>query len=269
MNFKDILVHIDNRTTCPGRLDVAISLARQQGARLTGVYVVTHPYFGRRDKEGEDLEQQAKSSFEQALATSGVEGEWISVDSVQTGLDVVQAVNLYAHYRDLVVVSQTDRDSTDRSIPADLPERAVLGSGRPVLIVPYAGTFPVMGKRIMMAWRGGPESSRALHDAMPLLRKAECVSITSVQGPGGDEAYELHNADIAEHLQRYNIGATNRKLISGGLSVGDMLLNRCADEGFDLLVMGAFSQSRRGSQTLGEVGRYLLSCMTIPVLMSH
>jgi nucleotide-binding universal stress UspA family protein len=48
-----------------------------------------------------------------------------------------------------------------------------------------------------------------------------------------------------------------------------MLLNRCADEGIDLLVMGAFAQSRRGQQTLGDVGRYLLEFMTVPVLMSH
>ena len=47
------------------------------------------------------------------------------------------------------------------------------------------------------------------------------------------------------------------------------MLNRCADQGVDLLVMGAFSQIRRGNQTLGEVGRYMLESMTIPVLMSH
>ena len=53
------------------------------------------------------------------------------------------------------------------------------------------------------------------------------------------------------------------------VSIGDMLLNRCADEGIDLMVLGAFSQFRRGNQILGDVGRYLLQSMTVPVLMSH
>jgi glycerol kinase len=77
------------------------------------------------------------------------------------------------------------------------------------------------------------------------------------------------SADICEHLKRYALPISSEKLNAGDLSVGDMLLNRCADEGIDLLVMGAFAQSRRGHQTLGEVGCYLLDSMTVPVLMSH
>nr|NIS40362.1 universal stress protein [Desulfuromonadales bacterium] len=84
-----------------------------------------------------------------------------------------QLINLHAHYRDLLVVSQVDFDHPERSSPPDLPERAVLGTGRPVLVVPYAGKFDRIGQRIMLGWRGGPESSRALHDAMPLLKNAE------------------------------------------------------------------------------------------------
>lgn len=121
----------------------------------------------------------------------------------------------------------------------------------------------------MLAWRGGPESSRALHDSLPLLTEADLVKVLTVQGVGGDESYKVHNADICRHLTRYGISVDGEKHVSGDLSVGDMLLNRCADEGIDLLVMGAFAQSRRGLQTLGETGRYLLKFMTVPVLMSH
>ena len=167
------------------------------------------------------------------------------------------------------MVSQTDYEVTDRTIPPDLPEKAVLGSGRPVLVVPYAGEFNQVGKQVMLAWRGGPESSRALHDALPLLRRAKHVQVMTLQGQHGDEAFEKHEADICEHLAKYELPLACEKHVTGSLSVGDMLLNRCADEGIDLLVMGAFAQSRRGHQTLGEVGRYLLQCMTVPVLMSH
>lgn len=269
MNYKDILVHIDNRPTCATRLVTAARLAAQHGARLTGLYVRPHPGYLTRGEDRDALEAEARAPFAAATAGAGLDAEWLSVDALESNLDVAQALNLHAHYHDLVVVSQHDERSIERSIPRDLPERAVLGSGRPVLIVPYAGDFPVLGKRVMLAWRGGPESSRAVHDAMPVLLQAELVRVVSVQGPGGDEAFRSHNADICRHLARYGVTASGEKFNSTGLSVGDLLLNRCADEGLDLLVMGAFSQTRFGQQTLGEVGRHLLGCMTVPVLMSH
>jgi len=269
MNFKDILVHIDNRPTCVSRLQVAIQLATQQNARLSGLYVIPHPYYAPHHRPPQELAEEARARFEQAVNLAGLEMKWICVDTVDSGLDLPNALNLYGHYHDLLVVSQTDLDVPDRTIPPNLPEKAVLGSGRPVLIVPYAGVFKTLGKRTMLAWRGGPESTRALHDALPLLPHADAIQVISIQGRGGDEAYTAHRADICEHLQRYGLQTSCVKLNAGELSVGDLLLSRCADEGIDLLVMGAFSQSRRGHQTLGEVGTQLLKMMTVPVLMSH
>ena len=269
MNLKDILVHVDGRSTCQSRLKVAIALARNQGSRLTGLYVIPHPYYAPHNVDLKERAAQAKQLFMQAVNEADIEAEWVCVDSLESGLDLPHALNLHAHYRDLLVVSQTDYEITDRTIPHDLPEKVVLGSGRPVLVVPYAGTFENFGRQIMLAWRGGPESSRALHDAMPLLRKADHVQVLTIQGLHGDEAYEVHDADIGDHLARYQLPLACEKHVTGDLSVGDMLLNRCADEGVDLLVMGAFAQTRRGRQILGEVGRYMLNYMTIPVLMSH
>jgi nucleotide-binding universal stress UspA family protein len=269
MNFKDILVHIDNRPTCVSRLQVAIQLAQQQQARLTGLYVIPHPYYASHHLNPQQLADEARARFETTVAAAGLRSEWLCVDCLQSGLDLAQAITLQAHYRDLLVLSQVDLAAPDRTIPPELPERAVLGAGRPVLIVPYAGEFPTLGRRVMLAWRGGPESARALHDGMPLLRQADLVRVLSVQGPDGDESYQVHNADICRHLVHYGINASGEKLTTAGLRVGDLILNRCADEGIDLLVMGAFAQSRRGHQTLGEVGRYLLQFMTVPVLMSH
>ncbi len=268
MNLKDILIHIDHRPTCTSRLEAAILLARQQQARLTGLYVIPHPYYAPHHRPPQELADEAKARFVQALKPSGLEMGWICVDSLKSGLDLPNALNLHAHYHDLLVVSQTDYEVPDRTIPPSLPEKAVLGSGRPVLIVPYAGQVKTLGKRVMLTWRGGPESTRALHDALPLLNNADSVRVISIHGRGGDEAHKSHNADICDHLKRYQLPITSEKLNAGELSVGDLLLSRCADEGIDLLVMGAFAQARRGHHTLGEVGAYLMETMTVPVLMS-
>ncbi len=269
MNLKDILVHIDNRPTCDSRLKVAIQLALQQQSQLTGIYVIPRPHLVAHPHNSQKLAETAQQLFKQATDTAGISSEWICIDSHKSGLDLPNALNLHAHYHDLLVISQTDEEAPDHTIPDTLPEKAVLGSGRPVLIVPYAGEFNHNYKRVLMAWRGGPESSRALHDAMPILRKADQVKVISVQGRGGDEAYQSHEADICEHMARYQLPLVCEKRIIGDLSVGDMLLNRCAEFGADLLVMGATSRSRRGHQILGETGQHLLKYMTAPVLMSH
>jgi len=238
MNAKDLLVHIDLRSTCQARLEIAIKLAQQQQAKLTGLYTI--PAHRASDFEQPyKLAEQAQQNFLNATEAAGLDSEWISADISNSKLGLVQTVNLYAHYHDLLIVSQTDPDAKS-PIPQSLPEKAVLGSGRPVLIVPYACDSKTIGKRVMLVWRGGPESSRALHDSLPLLRAAKAVHVISIQGYGGDEAYESHNADICKLLKQYDINAIGEKHVTAGLSVGDMLLNRSADEGIDMLVMGAF-----------------------------
>ncbi len=269
MNLKDILVHIDSRPSCAARQEVAIHLAKQHGARLSAIYVVPRPHYLGDMRDLHRQEDKAKDLFMQAAQEEELDVEWISVDSYQTGLDLAQAVTLYSHYRDLLIISQTDFSQPDEDIPDNLPEKAVLGSGRPVLIVPYAGTYKKDFKIILQAWRGGPESARSLHDAMPLLGKATQINVITVQGKDGDEAYQSHQADICHHMARYDLPLACEKRVSGDLSVGDLLLNRCADAGVDLLVMGATMQSRRGVLTLGDTGRHLLQHMTLPVLMSH
>ena len=269
MNLKDLLVHIDDRPTCASRLEVAVGLARQHGARLTGIYVIPRPHYLGDMRDLHRQEDKAKELFDKATQAEAIEAEWITVDSYQSGLDVSQAINLYSHYRDLLIISQTDPSAPDLTIPDNLPEKAVLGCGRPVLIVPYVGRYTANFDVILQAWRGGPESARSLHDAMPLLHKAERIHVITVQGKDGDEIYESHQADICQHMDRYELPISCEKRISGGLSVGDLFLNRAADSGANLLVMGATMQSRRGFQTLGDTGRHILKHMTLPVLMSH
>ncbi len=269
MNLKDILIHIDTRPTCETRLEVGLKLARQQHSLLTGIYVIPHPHFLTPKTDYHKQAEKAEKNFREKAEKAGVDCDWISVDSKTSGLDVPNAINLYAHYRDLLVISQTDPDAPDQIIPDNLPEKAILGSGRPVLVVPYAGHYNHDIKRILLAWRGGPESSRALHDAMPVLRQADKINVLTVQGQAFDQVNESKEADICKHMSRYGLPLSCEKRSGKDLSVGDMLLNRCAEYGTDLLVMGATSQLRRGYLTLGETGRHLLKYMTAPVLMSH
>jgi len=146
----------------------------------------------------------------------------------------------------------------------------VIASGRPVLVVPYAGTFEAVGKRILIAWDGTREANRALNDALPLLEGAEAVTVMFVGA--NERELEQHRPAlerIVGHLRRHGINATLEETLRAGLPISDILLSRAADFAADLIVTGGYHHSQLREALIGGVSRELLEHMTVPVLMSH
>lgn len=270
MAFKDILVHIDSSPQCAARLSLAIGFARQHKAHLTGLYVISTPHYKPRHGSAEPKAAHVQAVFEREVAKAGVSAEWFCVDWPVTGVSVTEIINLYAYHKDLVIVGQTDYRSPAGDIPPDLPERLVRSSGRPVLVVPYAGVFKTIGERVMVAWKAGRESARALNDAMPFLLNARQVSIMGVNpsfAPEGDGIGYF--ADICAHLARHGVSGKAEQLMAADVPIGDVLLTQAWEGGCDLLVMGAYAHNPRGTLALGPVAVHVLKHMTMPVLMSH
>jgi nucleotide-binding universal stress UspA family protein len=159
----------------------------------------------------------------------------------------------------------------DPATPLDLAERLGLGAGRPVLVVPCAGTCSGSCERVMIAWRSGRESSRIVNDAMAILKKARYISVVTVCSEGGNEEKAEGDArKLCDYLTRHGIAATHEQiLMPAGFPVGDVLLNHACGHKMDLLAMGAFAPSRRGVFGMGPVARNLMNHMTLPILMSH
>src|SRR6266446_6626956 len=103
---------------------------------------------------------------------SGIEGEWhLLADGASAALiDLAKSV-------DLAIVGQRAPNSEPDGASRLRPEDIVMTAGRPVLIVPYAGTFEMVGKRILFAWDGTREANRAMHDALPLFADAEATVV--------------------------------------------------------------------------------------------
>jgi nucleotide-binding universal stress UspA family protein len=280
MSFKDLLVVVDHARNCGRRIDLAARLARDFEAHLTGLYVTTVPYMQPavlaefpvdvRDIQTRALGEAAARA--RGLFAERVEGagfalttEWREVEG-----DVADQVSLHARYADLTVIGQTDPDDVPLGASPDLPERLILGGGRPVLVVPYAGRFETIGRRVLLAWNASREAARAANDALPILKQAARVTVLSVNpqiGPGGHG--DVPGADIALHLARHGVRAEAASVTTGEVSVDDMLLSQAADEGADLLVMGAYGHSRLGELILGSATRHILRQITLPVFMSH
>ncbi|HEX9703032.1 MAG TPA: universal stress protein [Rhodospirillales bacterium] len=277
MTFRDILVHVDDATENATRLESAINLAKTTNARLTGLFVRSRPYIPpyaevqispeilqRHAEEIEELAKQAEKNFRATVKGSGVKAEWRSVEG---GLGSV--LSLHARYHDLVVLGQ--KDPRDLLMPGDrdMPDEVIMTCGRPSLIIPYAGKFPTIGRNVMVAWDASATATRAVHDALPILKTAKAVTVmvinpmTDLPGIG-----DLPGADIAAHLARHGVKA-EADHVESDLDAGEMLLSRAADKGADLLVMGAYGHARWREVILGGVTDHLLDHMTLPVLMSH
>lgn len=276
--YKDILVHIDASPRAAARAEIAATLAATHGAHLVGLHVGTFPImpqfveaqFGPEIHEVQrrylkESAQAAEAIFTKSANAAGVSHEWRIADG-----DLAANVALHARYSDLVVIGQADPDTDDAADDTALANSLILDAGRPVLLVPYAGTFPVVGKKVLVAWNGSREATRAVNDALPLLVKASHVHVLAVNPTGGMAGHgDIPGADICLHLTRHGVNAVCEHLKAEDIDIGDMLLSRVSDDEIDLLVMGAYGRSRLREMVLGGATRHILRHMTVPVLMSH
>jgi len=268
MSYRDILVHLDGGDRDPQRIAVGASLVRRFGGRLTGL-------FARQERYAPSIvAQRASEAFEAAAAESekqftamaaGLPARFWRLSHGEAG-HVLAEVSVCARLADLVVLGQ---HHDGKAAPPELAERVVLESGRPCLIVPAVGEYPVVGDAVMIAWNGGRESTRALHDSLPFLEVASSVEVVSVrQHPNSGTGVPVPPLSILDHLATHGIRVNREVLAAEDIGIMDLLLSRACDQGSDLLVMGAHSTKtlpfRKGAGT-----RYVLEHMTLPVLMSH
>jgi nucleotide-binding universal stress UspA family protein len=271
MQFKDILVHIDDSPQCASRLELAVRLASEQGAHLTGLYVVIHPPYSGRGEGMRLAEARAQEMFERLTRPAGNAATWLAADWGTIGVTMAQVVNYYANTKDLVIVGQNDPATQPWDVPADLPQQVVIGAGRPVLVVPYTGNFTSVGNRAVVAWKGGRVSARAVNDALPFLLNAEQVHVVTINDAveRGNEEGNQGESRISVNLQRHGIPVSEDRIVMQSIPVANLLMTYAWEHSCDLIVMGVHVNESRTRQDLGPVATDFLNNMTLPVLMSH
>jgi len=258
--YKDILVLLDPSQDTDARLKLAAELAAIHGARLVGVDVSSGRAF-----ESDWLERATSlpDLFSEAINNARIMGVYTTIDRW-----VPAGRHDYAHYADLIVAGQPEFE-TREIVAAGVPEEVLLSSGVPMLLLPYGWKGGTIGERIAVAWKSSREATRAVHDALPFLRRAKKVTAFTF-GPNPDGSGAEPDA-LIEHLGRHEVKAEAARwwVVRGEMTPVSALFASLDTQDADMIVAGAYGHSRWVEAMLGGVSRDLIRQPALPVLLSH
>ena len=276
--YKHVVVHVDGGDRSVERLDLAVTLAKRWGARLSGLFAEGQTWGTSLARSTRTPRQTyfaaikvASTRFQERVRQAGIESEWWHVADRE--IEVAGVAARFCRYADLAILGQPD--PVENRSPPDLAAQVLLESGRPVLIVPSVGRYPDIGRRVLVAWNGSRESSRALNDAIPMMQEAEKVLVVDLKTTrSAGRKDERHQTSILRHLQSHGIHAERERTLVAegsdrtGIDVLNTVLNRTSDFGADLVVMGARGKHGVPFPRPGRATRKSLESMIAPVLLS-
>ncbi len=272
MSLRHLLVHADSTEGAHQRLDLAVTVARRFGARLTGLFAevdsLGSSLVGRRSPQQlQEAAAKARDAFARRAGAAGVDAEWWHLGSAGHA-ELVALTAACCRYADLAIFGQHDPEES--RAPADMVEHVLLDSGRPLVVVPSTGRHADMGRRVVVGWNATREAARALNDAIPFMQGAEFVGILALQQPSPAEtSLRMPPADVVAHLAHHGIKAAYERVVEDEQGVGatDALLNYAFESQADLTVAGAHGHAFP-LRHAGAAGRELLRSMVTPVLFA-
>ena len=281
--MKTILLPFYDDDAAEAALDVSRQLAARFGSYVEGLFVMRPPqiidgegivladsYLTQLKEEGRRLGGRARTRFDACVAQRGMVAGSLTEPAAgmvigwqeMEGLEG-QVIGDHGRVFDLIVIGREfGHPWVDWHVMA---EAALFESGRPIILAPET-PGEGLGENIVVAWNNSTETARTVAFAMPLLVGAQAVTIVAVRGWGvpGPNADEL-----CAHLVRNGISASARTIEPDDRSPGEVVLDECAALGADLLVKGAYTQSRLRQLIFGGATRHIMMHARIPVILAH
>jgi len=279
--MKNLLIPIEESEFLPSVLQSAVLVARRFGSYMEGLHVrpdfagsiaasgMGAPYvieeFRREDWEGIQRAHKTFGNFmrEREIAVdteADASHPWACFRAEAPPGD--EFIGQHARLFDLSVVGQPSRGATPPRMA--VLETLLFDSGRPVLVVPPNPPARI-GETVVIAWNASTETARTVAFARPLIERANRVIVLTVEGGmvpgplGGELVRYLSRAGIsaqALHVQQHH-------------GIGETILEQTHKLGADLLIKGAYTQSRLRQMILGGATRHILSMANVPVFMAH
>jgi nucleotide-binding universal stress UspA family protein len=284
--MKNLLAVIGDGNAGPV-LEAAWMVARRFNSHIVGLHSLTTEYavvFGGEmgfsissevdrtlEREGQERRDQARRLFRNFMeqhclpvgrAMSGDNGpsaSWREEDGRQNAV-----VGMTGRVYDLILVEQPEKLA---SIAEATLEDALFESGRPVMMVPKS-LPPTLGDTVAIAWNGSTETALTVAAAMPFLSLAKHVVVVAVgpqhmpePGPTGEE--------LARNLEAHGLSVSLRTAFGRQKPQGESFLKEAVAAGADLMVKGAYTQSRIRQMIFGGATRHIIMESTVPVIMAR
>ena len=261
--------------------DTASRLVRKSTGRIEGLFVLRRPqlfdsesevvgdaYFTQIDDERRRLADRARARFDACAATHGFSSDtgspsdaptvsWSEIEGMED-----QVVGSHGRLFELIIVAR--QFAKPWLNWRTFAESALFDSGRPVMLLPATGS-PTIGERVVIAWNPSTETARTIALSMPLLTRAQSVTVLTVEGWGvpGPSGKEL-----AQRLVYAGVPASASTVKPAGRSPAEAVLAECARTGADLLIKGGFTQSRLRQMIFGGATRHIIAHAQLPVVLA-
>jgi nucleotide-binding universal stress UspA family protein len=284
--MKNLLAVIGDGNAGPV-LEASLMVAQRFNSHIVGLHSLTTEYavvFGGEmgfsissevdrtlEREGHERRDQARRLFRDFMNAHGVpigpvaagydgpSASWREEDGRQNAV-----VGMTGRVYDLILVEQPEKLA---SIAEATLEDALFESGRPVLMVPKV-TAPPLGEVVAVAWNGSTETAVTVALGMPFLLQAREVVIVAVgpqhmpePGPTGEE--------LARSLEAHGLSVSLRTAFGRQKAQGESFMKEALAAGADLLLKGAYTQSRIRQMIFGGGTRHIIMDSKIPVLMAR
>ena len=290
--FKDIKVKIDDTESALAALETALSVARKFTAHLDVFHIRPQPSclvpvpVVSSDIAGfvvnEVVTADERAADEAADKTRAAFGEFVKnhglcpTDALRKNIGEVSAeyrefdgaeaemTAWCARAADLMVLPRPAENNPDNTL--EIVNAAVMEGGSAVLLAPQTKN-PSVGERVAILWDGSEEASKAVAYAMPFLVRAQEVVIIETEVPLEEIAGA---AELAKRLAWHEIDAQVVKMpeiSSVSERAAEVIKQTCAH--YDMLVMGAYTQSSMRRWILGSFTKSLILNADIALLMSH
>ena len=281
MSMKTILVPMENHDAMQSALETALLLGRRCNSYIEGFalrwsineFMVGDVMGGvPLETYREDIAEEAKKAkqiFETFMQKHDVPRAAETTESLSFGWldDAAEGegfIGSYGRVFDVIVMKRRDARSGpihDRAIESGLFE-----SGRPILLSPPSPPQQI-ATNVLIAWNCSTEQARAIALAMPLLQKADRITVLTVIGGTGVPGPSAEQ--LIRYLHRNGIIAKPMRVELDGRNTGEAILATAQSLGCDLLIKGAYTQSRLRQWIFGGATQHVLGNAALPVLLAN
>ena len=273
--MRNILLPFEYIETIPHLVDCAVSLAKKYNSSVSGVAIHQRidsfiaqegsiVFDSLHHDENKEEAIKYKERFIDHINTlkksdsdlSDLKYKWLSEE-----LENQKYLGDLSRVYNVVIISRPYQELQSASLSSI--QTILFDGGRPVMLIPMNKQIDI-GREVVISWNCTTESSRAVFAALPILKKANNVTILTVEkvitdGPSGEQVSEL--------LASHGIDAKPVTISGDEKKIGDAILDFSKSIDADLIVKGAYTQSRLREIIFGGATRHLMLHSEIPIYL--